>query len=377
MGQLKAIDTTVVKQIGYDLLSPEIVAGEYIEEIGAGCSNPSGYTKGSIFLARYQGVMHLYKALDAIVVTDPLSLDINCEYSSLNSEIGSVKTALSNEVTTRAKLGAHNLLRFDKNYVKSGETTGTWTGDKYTISGGDIYLYDDGHIVVDGTFTGSGTLEFHYTYRSANRNSYVGLADGSYRLCGGVNDNIKIIAVTTRNGSLYQYAQDKGTHPIFEVLSGDGDIGLSIGIIKGNTYDNVKVYPMIIEASDPSTDYTPYAMTNRELTEKVVKLTSQMLTDTEYETGEYFKGRKVYAYNWLVYNITTGAQELTLPTAISSSIYDGVDCKVLGNNTSGRFMYENDITLMFPKYDDVTKLQISASAYTHGSVIFCLKYTKQ
>ena len=52
--------------------------------------------------------------------------------------------------------------------------------------------------------------------------------------------------------------------------NGYNDIQISIFVRSGTTLSNAMVYPMIRLASDPDDTYVPYAMTNRELTEKAL-----------------------------------------------------------------------------------------------------------
>lgn len=63
------------------------------------------------------------------------------------------------------------------------------------------------------------------------------------------------------------------------VLNGDDFSWVYIRLDAGKSA-NVDIYPMIVEASDPDTTYAPYAMTNREITEKV----------SELDAGHFFGG---------------------------------------------------------------------------------------
>lgn len=111
MGNLKPIDSALVKDVDYDLISPDTVGGEYIETIGAACQNPDGYTSGSLFLGRENGVQHLYRATAAIALGETIILDTNCVYTTVSgelegkaeeSEVTSLNEALTNltEITT-------------------------------------------------------------------------------------------------------------------------------------------------------------------------------------------------------------------------------------------------------------------------------------
>lgn len=84
MGIMRPLDKAVVRQVEYDLLTPEAVAGEYKEEIGAACSNPSGYKKDYIFLAMIDEIQCLVQAKNDISFGDALILNSNCKITNFN-----------------------------------------------------------------------------------------------------------------------------------------------------------------------------------------------------------------------------------------------------------------------------------------------------
>ena len=45
-----------------------------------------------------------------------------------------------------------------------------------------------------------------------------------------------------------------------------------INVVTAGTYTNVKIYPMIRLATDPNPTYRPYAMSNQELTQRLLSL---------------------------------------------------------------------------------------------------------
>ena len=143
----------------YDILAPEVV-NDYVEKLGKPCVNPNGYTKGSLILATDGGnVQRLYKVTQAInssqtiteggnVVNkklgdlfDDLEVALSDEIDDVDTELGNVKQALTNEVDARAELGAHNRL-FTPYYRASGyENRGityTYGSDGIINANGDI-----------------------------------------------------------------------------------------------------------------------------------------------------------------------------------------------------------------------------------------------
>lgn len=180
---------------------------------------------------------------------------------TVNSEIQTLTNKLNGEIETRAKVSAHNFLIFNKANVIAGNSSGTWSSNVYTINGGTITLSDVGEIVVNGTFTAQ--TDFTYTKRTT---SDLILTPGDYKLVGGINDNISVAGNTTRNGAYNNLGSDTGDGLPFTITSDDAGVGIFVRVLAG-TYDNVKVSPMITAPNDFASAFTPYAMTNRELTE--------------------------------------------------------------------------------------------------------------
>ena len=176
---------------------------------------------------------------------------------TVNSEIQTLTNNLEDEVVTRAKLGAHNLLPHDA--ITSANTVQDVT---YTPNSSDF------SISISGTAAAT-----HGQYIS-NSKLYAGTYKIRFEATGTLNDNTKLFFMA-------KLCQADGTsinndyvsiHPNEEVtVTIEGTNYLTafrlytlVGAAFTNSY---KIKPMIRLASDPSTDYAPYAMTNRELTE--------------------------------------------------------------------------------------------------------------
>jgi len=97
MGIMRPLDTAVVRQVEYDLLTPEAVAGEYKEEIGAACSNPSGHKKDYIFLAMIDEIQCLVQAKNDISFGDALILNSNCKITNFNEVNETIMQAVEAE----------------------------------------------------------------------------------------------------------------------------------------------------------------------------------------------------------------------------------------------------------------------------------------
>ena len=112
----------------YDILAPEIV-NDYVEKLGKTCINPNGYTKGSLILATDgSNVQRLYKTTSNIssnqVISeggnvelkkledlfDDLEDALNSEIDDIDTELGNVKNALSDEAQCQHQQ-SHRLIR--------------------------------------------------------------------------------------------------------------------------------------------------------------------------------------------------------------------------------------------------------------------------
>ena len=292
------IDKVSVKGEFFNIVSPSAF-GDYIETIGGACTNPSGYAKDRIFLAKTNDVQNLYKATQAISFGANIVVGTNCEKTSLSeviatsggassadqvsydnstsgltaddvqeaidevngktntnaNNISSLNSALTNEVVTRTKLGGHNLL---PNY-------GVSLTDHYV----DFTVNSDGSITADGTATG-GNAQIYWNIKKSD------LSSGRYILSKTTATTGDNLYLNARNGSTFvkQLSVIGGStteSAAFDV-DWDGYDNISVGYYfnQNTVVDNVTIYPMIRLATDANTDYQPYAKTNKELTDDTI-----------------------------------------------------------------------------------------------------------
>lgn len=253
----------------YDILAPEIV-NDYVEKLGKTCINPNGYTKGSLILATDgSNVQRLYKTTSNIssnqVISeggnvelkkledlfDDLEDALNSEIDDIDTELGNVKNALTNEVSARSQLGAHNL------YVVDWGVTRTDKGITWTIN-------TDGTIDVSGAINTSDTSAYIQTTLT--------LPTGSYKFSGaasGGGNNKWMIMVMTVSAEL---GRDYGDGIEF-TLNEDTLIYVRLYVYKSyGTYSGLKFSPMARLASDADSTYQPPAMTNQQLTENSIRV---------------------------------------------------------------------------------------------------------
>ena len=183
-----------------------------------------------------------------------------------------------------------------KNLLKNVATSGTSNGITYTVN-------SDKSISFVGTTTATST--FAITPDIAT-NKF--LDDGNYILSVGtaLPTGIELWLNGYVNGAYYNRVatMTAGMKEVaFTVTPNLTGLKLYIQIPHvsgGRVVSSTTIYPMIRLASDPDDTYQPYAMTNRELTEKVSDLDTNMqnLTTAEsipansdlntyYEAGEY------------------------------------------------------------------------------------------
>lgn len=263
MGNMKPIDSAVVKNETYDVLSADTMGGEYIETIGAACQNPDGYTSGSLFLGKDNDVQHLYRATAAIALGETIILDTNCVYTTVSgelegkaeeSEVTSLNEALANVEDVINNNGAKNLL---PNTATSQVINGiTWTVNS------------------DGTVTASGTASSNSSFFLATTQGFI--KSNRYRLSGcPINGGSeKSWRVQFYDFGTSEAVNDYGEGAEFN-YNGTNSCTVELRIKSGETVSNLVFKPMITLASQPNSGYehyVPYAKTNRELTESVTNV---------------------------------------------------------------------------------------------------------
>ena len=150
-------------------------------------------------------------------------------------------------------LGAKNLL---PNNAKS-----------QTINGVTFTVNADGSVTANGTATAAIDLVLCYDLPSLYGGRYIlsgcpsGGAVNKYRITA-----YRVDSIDGQSGSLF----DIGNGLEFTYKNTTGNVRFIIYIENGVTVSNLTFKPMLRLASDPDDTYQPYAMTNRELTEKKI-----------------------------------------------------------------------------------------------------------
>ena len=164
-----------------------------------------------------------------------------------------------------AVLGAKNFLPLTLASLKASTSGGSWNGNVYTNGGVDytVSTNDAGYVTeisANGT-AGSSDSYFRITTKLAD---YLTVGE-RYTLNGCPSD-----------GGISRYCVYTGSAGVWEDDGNGADkdynstlTSLFLKVNHDVTVSNLKFYPMIRLASDPSTTYAPHVMTNKQLTDKV------------------------------------------------------------------------------------------------------------
>lgn len=164
-------------------------------------------------------------------------------------------------------LGAKNLLPLNLENLKAINTSGSWSGNNYTLRGITFTNQTDSNnnvvgIKINGKKNGDTVILnlANYTASSGDK-------------LNGCNDNT--------SNSYYLYA--RGGSSICrnsDVTISNDDVGVArmyaIAVVGSTDISNAIVYPMIRLASDPNPTYRPYAMSNQELTQRLLALEARV-----------------------------------------------------------------------------------------------------
>lgn len=291
----------------YDILAPEVV-NDYVEKLGKPCANPNGYTTGSLILATDGGnVQRLYKVTQPITSSqnivedgnvvrkklgdlfDDLEVALDGEIDDVDTELGNVKQALSDEVETRATLGAHNLMPLTIERLKANNAGGTWTGNNYAIHGITFAIAtDNGGNVTSITLSGATTTDVALLYLgeiTPQHGSYIISSFPEGESHTGCSALYRIYSSASSYNDVYVPTQSTIEYTGVKIVAYICRISPGITISTPVVY-----YPMLRVSKDSLKDFTPYAMTNRELTDEV---TPQTLTYSVETYGGTIKATKI------------------------------------------------------------------------------------
>ena len=173
------------------------------------------------------------------------------------TDIGQIKTDLSDEVTARSTLGAHNL--FPASSIFSSQTVNDLT---YTVNSNDT-------VKINGTITTGQTFahlncDKTFTLPAGTYKLTDGFATGSSGSCGIVlrknnsSGDLLVSTATTDHKGSFTITTDTVVWARVYADNSDG------------AFSNVFVYPLLTVAEDTDSTFASFTMTNRELTPQIV-----------------------------------------------------------------------------------------------------------
>ena len=185
-----------------------------------------------------------------------------------------------------ARTGVHQLIPLTLDNLKAWNTNGTWNNNAYTVDGTTYTVNVDSKgdvlsIITSGTASGTNSLVM-----------YVNLPSGTYEANGNPdNGALETYSIQVKkdspSGQLLQQITDANDRKL--TFSEMTKVCLYIRIQSG--YGTSKTfYPMVRLDSDTNRTYAPYAMTNRELTEKAAtKTVNDSLAYSGITSSNYLK----------------------------------------------------------------------------------------
>lgn len=185
-------------------------------------------------------------------------------YAKTNQELTAENQTLTNNVQARAELSAYNLLNIFNSEIN---TNGTYTE----------VINDDGTVTIGGTPTSACTIPYKATAKY-NGSVYNLKPNKDYVLDSGLSAisplNLQVFVKENSDSSWAKIAETTtNTKLLFTTPASFYDIWVRI-LVPANAVVTAStiVKPMIILSSDVTIGYVPYAMTNKELTDKISNL---------------------------------------------------------------------------------------------------------
>lgn len=206
---------------------------------------------------------------DAEAILDDSYTPYAMTNQELTAENQNLTNDLEDEIKTRLELGAHQLMPLDLASIKARNTSGTWNGNSYTRDGVTytVELDNYGNVIgfdVDGTGHGAPfvicpstqitRLLNHPLIMSCNASPDLSFMAYQYNGTSNLSCNGDDVNVT--------------------FTSNNAQLQLYISSSSDKTFSHFKIYPLLRTEDDTSREFTPYAMTNKELTENVLGIVS-------------------------------------------------------------------------------------------------------
>lgn len=296
------IDKVSVKNTVYNIVSPAVVS-DYIEVIGGACTKPDGYEEDEVILAKQNDVQLLFKATQDIAFGANIVENTNCVRTTLEEVLknagGGGGASSADQVSydnSDSGLEAENV---QEAVDELATNAGTASSQIQTLTQKDAFI--------ENVLTVENLMKYSLTSGSTNEVNYTVNPDTtiSVTTTGTTQDNrfINMLAdfSSLKNGENYVLSgcPSGGSTNTYLLYLSDGTDYIDVGSGASFTYDSSKTYalrlvvyanmsistpiifkPMIRLAS--ANDSTkPYAMTNQELTNRKLVVTSGTVTSDQ------------------------------------------------------------------------------------------------
>ena len=210
------------------------------------------------------------------------------------------------------------------NFIPTTAVSQVNNGITYTVN-------SDGSITANGTATADSYLTI---------SSNAKIPKGTYILTGGKSANV-FMYLTDVTNITYDYRYDRGTGIQF-TANADVTTSLALCVKSGQTLSNMTIYPLVRLATDTDDTYVPYAMTNRELTEKAVEVDNILPKVIDAGQIDANSSKSFACTNYYIYRLTLaslGSQNqgkvviFGKHPSVSNAVYAEIDALNMPYNT--------------------------------------------
>lgn len=156
-----------------------------------------------------------------------------------------------------------------------------YRGSSYTTNGITFVANADGSVTANGTATADANYScVNRVTGEPNMDIKVGekyILSGAP--VGSSSSTYYLMIIRTNNESAEAIAVDYGDSVSFTLPTSEEYYGITITIKQGQTVNNLTFYPMLRLAQDTDSTYQSYAMTNKQLTERIKTIVSEAITE--------------------------------------------------------------------------------------------------
>lgn len=199
--------------------------------------------------------------------------NLKSRVTTAEGDISTLETTTTGLVDNKEILGAKNLMPLNLAQIKTSNTTGTWNDNVYTLNDVTFTFNTDGNGNITSIVGNGQASSVTRLILTSDFNFIV----GSSYILNGCTDGL---SGTTPLYFIFNERFDPIYQTDSEVTLTTGETSRSgrffIYVAQGVTLTNQPFYPMIRLATDNNPTFEPYAMSNQELTSKVLDLITRV-----------------------------------------------------------------------------------------------------